>query len=321
MENPGNVPPIHLAPLRGVTIATFRRAFAESFGGVASALSPFVALGAPDKAPPLKLLADVLPEACGAMPVVPQVIGKDPAALRPMASALRDLGYTHMNLNCGCPWKFVAKKGRGSGLPENEAAFARMLEAGCEAMPGGFSIKIRLGYSDAGTLEKRAALINSFPLESVTVHPRTGVQMYGGAVDLERFHSALHLLKAPVIYNGDIFTAEDARRVLKRFPAISGMMIGRGLCRNPCLAEEILSGGIDDGEKRRRAAAFAKTLAENYARELCGPAPLMGRLKELWGYLHASFENGDDGLKRIQRSRTVDELFAAIDGLTGRIQG
>lgn len=312
------VPPILLAPLRGVTLAAFRSAFAESFGGVACALSPFVALGAPDKAPPRKVLADILPGACGGMPVVPQVIGKDPAALRPMASALRDLGYTRMNLNCGCPWKFVAKKGRGSGLPENETAFARMLEAGCEAMPGGFSVKIRLGYADPGTLEKRAALINSFPLESVTVHPRTGTQMYGGAVDLERFNAAMHLLKAPVVYNGDVFTPEDARRILKRFPGVAGIMIGRGLCRNPCLAEEITRGEIDAAEKRRRAAAFAETLAERYSRELCGPAPLMGRLKELWGYLHAAFEEGDDGLRRIQRARAPDELFAAIAALSGR---
>lgn len=308
--------PLSLAPLRGVTIAPFRRLLGERFQSVSEALAPFIALGAPGKAPPTKILADVLPAACGAIPTVPQVIGKDPAALRPMAQALRDLGYDRMNLNCGCPWKFVAKKGRGSGLPENEDAFKRMLEAGCEAMPGGFSIKIRLGYSTPDTLEKRAALINSFPLREVIVHPRTGVQMYGGAVDLDRFGKALHLLRHPVVYNGDIFTPEDAARVLKRYPAVAGLMLGRGLCRNPCLAEEILSGPLPDEEKRRRAADFAEALEEIYAAQLCGPAPLMGRLKELWGYLHATFENGSEGLRRIQRATTLSQMKDAIRALT-----
>ena len=42
------------------------------------------------------------------------------------------------------------------------------------------------------------------------------------------------------------------------------------------------------------------------------PAPLLGRLKELWGYLHRSFEEGDEGLRRIQRAPTPDALFAAM---------
>lgn len=307
--------PLSLAPLRGVTLAPFRRLLGERFSGVSEALAPFIALGAPGKVPPAKILADVLPAACGALSTVPQVIGKDPDALRSMAAALRDLGYDRLNLNCGCPWKFVAKKGRGSGLPENEDAFQRMLEAGCEAMPGGFSIKIRLGYATPDTLEKRAALINSFPLREVIVHPRTGVQMYGGAVDLDRFGVALHLLRHPVVYNGDVFTPADAARILRRYPAVAGIMLGRGLCRNPCLAEEILGDPLPPDDKRRRAAEFAETLSETYAAQLCGPAPLMGRLKELWGYLHATFEDGTDGLRRIQRAATLPEMKDAIRAL------
>lgn len=307
--------PIFLAPLRGVTLAPFRKLFGERFSGVSGALAPFIALGAPGKMPPTKVLADIFPAACGAIPTVPQAIGKDPAALRSMALALRDLGYDRLNLNCGCPWKFVAKKGRGSGLPENEDAFRRMLEAGCEAMPGGFSIKIRLGYATPDTLEKRAALINAFPLREVIVHPRTGVQMYDGPVDLDRFGTALHLLRHPVVYNGDVFTPEDAARILRRYPAVSGIMIGRGLCANPCLAEEILSGPLPTDEKRRRAAEFADALAQTYAAQLCGPAPLMGRLKELWGYLHTTFEDGSNGLRRIQRATTLSDLQDAIRAL------
>ena len=111
-------PSISLAPLRGITVAAFRRLHAERFGGVDYAVAPFIPLVAGARVMP-KLLADVLPEACGAVRTVPQVIGKDPAALRVMAKVLQDLGYAEMNLNCGCPWKMVARKGRGSGLPEN----------------------------------------------------------------------------------------------------------------------------------------------------------------------------------------------------------
>lgn len=302
-----------MAPLRGVTLAPFRRLLAERFGSVDLALAPFVALGSAEKMP-ARLFADVAPAACGALPTVPQVIGRDPAALRAAGRILRDMGHARMNLNCGCPWKFVARKGRGSGLPEDPDAFARMLEAGCEGMPGGFSVKIRLGYRAADTLAARADLLNGFPLECIVVHPRTGVQMYDGTVDLDAFAAVLPLLRAPVVYNGDIASPADAARILARFPSLSGLMLGRGLCANPALAAELRGA---PPPPRSDIAAFARDLAAEYAATLCGPAPLMGRLKELWGYLHRSFEGGDDGLRRILRAASLPALEEAIAALAG----
>ena len=313
---------LFLAPLRGVTLAPFRRLLHDRFGGFDAALAPFAALGAGPNAPPRRLFADVEPAACGGVPTVPQVIGRDPDALRAAAAVLRDMGHARLDLNCGCPWKFVAKKGRGSGLPEDEAAFARMLEAGCEAMPGGFSVKIRLGRRTPDTLERRAALLGSFPLAALVVHPRTGEQMYEGRADEDAFAAVLPRLNAPVVYNGDVATPADALRIWARFPGIAGVMVGRGACANPALFAEIRAAfegrppPFSGGEKRERIAAFADELAGLYAAASCGPAPLLGRLKELWGYLHASFETGCEGLRRIQRARTPDELFSAVRRLT-----
>lgn len=306
-------PTIWLAPLRGVTLAPFRRLLAERFGGVDAALAPFAALGSSEKVPE-RIFADAAASLGGPLPTVPQVIGRDPAALRAAGRVLRGLGFDRMDLNCGCPWKFVARKGRGSGLPEDVDAFARMLEAGCEAMPGGFSIKVRLGYRTPDTLAARADLINSFPLRCVTVHPRTGAQMYEGEADLDAFEAVLPLLRAPVVYNGDIASPADAARVLARFPSLAGIMVGRGLCARPGLAAEIRG---SPPAPREAVAAFARELAAEYAAALCGPAPLLGRLKELWGYLHRSFEEGDDGLRRIQRAADPGALFAAAEALTG----
>ena len=308
-----SAPTIWLAPLRGVTLAPFRRLLAERFGGVDAALAPFAALGSSEKIPE-RIFADAAASLGGPLPTVPQVIGRDPAALRAAGRVLRGLGFDRMDLNCGCPWKFVARKGRGSGLPEDPDAFARMLEAGCEAMPGGFSVKIRLGYRSADTLAARADLLNSFPLRCVFVHPRTGVQMYGGEADLDAFAAVLPLLRAPAVYNGDVDSPAAAARVLARFPTLAGIMVGRGLCARPGLAAEIKGA---PPPPREAVAAFARDLAAEYAASLCGPAPLLGRLKELWGYLHRSFEEGDAGLRRVQRAATPAALFAAVEALTG----
>ncbi len=314
-------PPISMAPLRGVTVSEFRSLYSERFGGLHSALAPFIPLVAGDRIMP-KLLKDIVPTACGSVKTMPQLIGKDPQQLRVMALALQDLGYREMNLNCGCPWKFVAKKGRGSGLPENEDDFRRMLEAGCEAMPGGFSIKIRLGVKSKDTLAKRAALISQFPLLELIVHPRTGVQMYEGEVDIEAFASVLPQLTVPVIYNGDIFTVADYARIVTRFPTLAGVMLGRGLVADPTLPEQICAwetsgrGSVPTlPPDYKRILSFVNELYATYRSTLFGPVPVLGRMKELWGYTHAYFENGTTVLRAVQRSNSLAEYEKAIESL------
>ena len=303
-----------LAPLRGVTVATFRREFVRHYGGFEAAVAPFIPTVAGDRVRPA-LLRDVSdPTEEAPMELIPQIIGKEPSHLSPMAEALRALGYRRMNLNCGCPWKFVAKKGRGSGLLRDADALRRMLEAGCAAMPGGFSVKVRLGLNDASLLAERVEVFNEFPLEYVVVHPRTAAQMYEGEVDLDAFEALLPRFRAPVVYNGDIRTAADFLRLHARFPSVRDWMIGRGAVSDPLLPLRIhaaLEGGVPDArlpDEAGRLHRFHDALYAAYRAELFGPAPVLGRMKELWGYLYTSLPNGRDALRRIQRSATLAEF-------------
>ena len=297
---------LFLAPLRGVTVATFRRNFVRFYGGFDAAVAPFVPTVAGDRIRPA-LLKDVARAADESpMELIPQIIGKDPAHVAPMAAALRDLGFRRLNLNCGCPWKFVAKKGRGSGLLRDADALRRMLEAGCEAMPGGFSVKVRLGLADATLLPERVDVFNEFPLESVTIHPRTAVQMYEGEVDLDTFEALLPRFRAPVIYNGDIQSMEDFARLRTRFPSVTGWMIGRGAVMDPSLPLAIRGESVPN--ERETLRRFHDALYADYRAELFGPSPVLGRMKELWGYLHVRFQNGVDILRRIQRSTSLEEF-------------
>ena len=304
-----------LAPLRGVTVATFRRAFVRFYGGFDAAVAPFIPTVAGERIRPAMLrdVADAAGEA--PMALVPQLIGKDPAQIAPMARALRSLGHTRLNLNAGCPWKFVAKKGRGSGLLRDPEVLRRMLEAGCEAMPGGFSVKVRLGLDTPTLLAERIDILDEFPLAAVVVHPRTAAQMYDGDVDLDAFAALLPLLRAPVVYNGDIRTADDFLRLRARFPTVAGWMIGRGAVSDPLLPRKIriAAGETSCGvpavaDEMGTLRAFHDALYAEYRASLFGPAPVLGRMKELWGYLHVRFPDGENALRRIQRSRTLEEF-------------
>ncbi len=318
---------LSLAPLRGLTVATYRTCYTEYFGNSYDyAVAPFIPLTTAGRIQP-KLLKDIFPEACGSLYTVPQVIGKEPDRLIEMANAMKEYGYTELNLNCGCPWKFVAKKGRGSGLPENPEMFEAMLAAGVEAMPNGFSIKIRLGRKSTSTLETLIPIINRYPLKEIIIHPRTGEQMYEGDVFLDKFSEIVDAFSAPVVYNGDIKTVSDALYLKKRFPKLSGLMLGRGAFADPFLPSDIataLSSGEEypcelgdtlphtetlphSPERKQQVLAFANALYQRYSAELFGPAPILGRMKEFWEYTATYFENGAEILRKIQRSKALAE--------------
>lgn len=322
---------LSLAPLRGLTVATYRTCYTEYFGNSYDyTVAPFIPLTTAGRIQP-KLLKDIFPEVCGTMPTVPQVIGKDPERLIEMANAMKEYGYNELNLNCGCPWKFVAKKGRGSGLPENPELFEAMLAAGVEVMPGGFSIKIRLGRKTTDTLATLVPIINRYPLKEIIIHPRTGEQMYEGDVFLDKFAEIVDSFTAPVVYNGDIKTVSDALYLVKRFPMLSGLMLGRGAFEDPFLpgdiaaafaAGEEYAGELGDTlphtqtlphtpGRKQQVLTFANALYQRYSEELFGPAPILGRMKEFWEYTATYFDNGAEQLRKVQRSKALAEYELA----------
>jgi len=250
------------------------------------------------------------------LPLIPQVIGKDPGDLATMLTALRELGYKQVDLNAGCPWPMVVRKGRGAGLLADADRLRRMLDAGCAVLPEGFSIKVRLGLSTTDLLAQRLDILNAYPLREVTIHPRTARQMYEGCVHLDVFDDCLRLCRRPVVYNGDIRTVGDAARLRTQFPSVTRWMIGRGLIADPFLAERIR--GATGPRDWSRLRAWLDELLAVSCEESAGDKPVLGRMKELWGYLAGSLSRDDRLLKRIHFCHRVDEYRRVVDELFER---
>ncbi len=321
-----------LAPLRGVTHLSFRRCLMKHFGGLDGAVSPFLTTVAGSKIKATHL-ADILPEANGFLPLVPQIIGKDPAQFRTLLLAVRELGYARCDLNIGCPWPLIVKKGRGSGLLRDADNLRRMLDAGCEVMGEGLSVKVRLGIDRCGLLLERMEIFNSYPLAEMTIHARTAAQRYEGEVDLDGFAECLAVAKAPVVYNGDIRAADDCQRLAARFPSVAGFMIGRGVVTDPALALRVRHAFGEEGRGNREEGignrdpgwappttwrayeAFVRDYGEVTRAELFGPGSFLGRMKEFWSYHHAAYPNGEALWRRLRTCRTYAEYDSIIDCL------
>lgn len=299
-----------LAPLRGVTGRAFRAVYCRHFQGLSRAMAPFVPTVRGERVKPA-VLAEVRPDPGCTLPLIPQVIGKEPADLVVMIGALRDLGYTRVDLNSGCPWPMVARKGRGAGLLADADTLRRMLDAGCGAMPDGFSIKVRLGLKTPDLLAQRMEILNAYPLCEVTIHPRTAKQMYEGHVDLAAFAACLAICRHRVVYNGDVCTAADGERLRLRHPDVRHWMIGRGLIADPFLAERLR--GSTAPRDLSRLRAFLDDLLSVACEESHGEKPVLGRFKELWGYLAPGLSRDGLLLKRIQLCHRLDEYRRTVD--------
>jgi tRNA-dihydrouridine synthase B len=304
--------PIIMAPLRGVTDVIYRSAYADHFDGVDLAIAPFITTHAGRRIKPSHV-RDLRPEDNQGLPTIPQVLTKSAGDLIHLAHALFDMGYATINLNCGCPFPQVANKGRGSGLLSVPEALDRLLDTVLAQIPNRLSIKTRLGRRQADEIHAVMPIYNRYPLESVIVHPRTAIQMYGGHPDLAAFAWCLAECRHPVVYNGDIKDLAGFEALAQRFTKAAGWMIGRGLLADPFLPARLKSGRpLAADDKRQRFRRFHDDLFMRYQDRLSGPGHLLDRMKGFWKYFARGFQNSAAPCRRILKSRTIGQYQEAV---------
>ncbi len=287
-----------LAPLRGVTIRAFRDTFHSELveAGFKGAFAPFIPAN-----PGIRVTDSFLKDLDGArddFPLIPQVIGKHPDAMRVFLKAVKARGFKKADLNAGCPFPMIIRKNRGSGIMKTPDVLEAMLVAGVDEMgEGNFSLKVRLGVERTDELLRLLPMINKYPLSCLTVHARTAKQMYNGDVDLEAFAKVAENSVNPVMYNGDVDSVFSAEEFSTRFPTIKNIMVGRGF---------IISLG-----KRKDACELALRYAQCNMAELAGDHQVLGRMKEFLAYWN-HLPHWKQRWNMIKICRTVDELISVL---------
>ena len=234
--------------MQGLTELMFRKVYHRCFPGALDyAISPFLSLTHGNLTEAWEKIDDVLPEPNrNSIPVIPQILGKEPVEFIDLANRLFDIGYTEINWNIGCPMRRVTAKHRGSGILPYPDEVDRILGQVIPQLKPRLSVKMRLGLKSPDEIFNLIPVLNNYPLLNVTIHPRTGRQQYTGQVDLDTFSRALPILHHKVIYNGDICSPADYRRISQRFPSIQEFMIGRGILYDPLLPLKIKKGQPDN---------------------------------------------------------------------------
>ena len=296
---------IHFAPLQGYADYVYLRAFAEVYGAADACYSPFIRI---EKGVPRRQDMARLERWDG---LVPQIIFNGPEEFRALASAIKALGFKKIDLNLGCPFPMQTSRGRGAAMIGNTADMQEIADIIAADKEATYSVKMRLGKDDAGEWRSLLPILNGLALDHVAVHPRVATQMYEGDLRMAEFEALLSESKNKVIYNGDLHTAADIDAIAAAYPAIAGVMIGRGLLVRPSLIEEWRSGKEWDREQRLAAIAdLHSRIFEDYAATLCGDAQVLQKIKPFWEYLEP--EIGHKAAKQLRKATSLGKYRSVI---------
>ena len=303
-----------LAPMQGLTELMFRKVYHTCFPGALDlAISPFLSLTHGNLADAWKKIDDVLPEANqDSIPVIPQILGKEPVEFVELANRLHEIGYTEVNWNIGCPMRRVTAKHRGSGILPYPDEVRSILDYIMPRLRPALSVKMRLGLHSPDEIFNLIPILNDYPLLNITIHPRTGKQQYSGQVDLDTFEQTLPLLKHQVIYNGDLCTVADYRRLRQRFPKIQHYMIGRGILYDPLLPLKIKNNHPAD---LKATLLFVTALADAINQLPIREESRMRKTKEYWCLIRRSLPITEQQAMNVLHAQSPQETTDRIQSL------
>jgi tRNA-dihydrouridine synthase B len=267
-----------LAPMAGVSVQAFRRQ-GRRFGAglVCSEMVSCAGLSHRNERTLgyLRIAADEHPLAV-------QIFGAEPEPMREAARMVEAAGADIVDINFGCPVRKVTKTGAGATLLEDPDRACRIVEAVADAVSLPVSVKMRRGLQNGSRacLDVGPRLVEA-GAQSLTLHPRSAVQMYTGEADHSLTAELVERVDVPVIASGDVTSRARAQAVLATTGA-EAVMVGRGAQGNPWALREIVDGD-DEPPSREEVAAELVLFVRETVREL-GERRAAGFVKKFYGW-------------------------------------
>lgn len=245
-----------------------------------------------------------------------QLFGSDPDVMAEIAARLEDRGFAAIDVNMGCPVPKIVKNGEGSALMRDPILAGRIIEKMSAAVKCPVTVKFRKGFDGAHiNAVEFARVMEASGAAALTVHGRTREQFYAGDADWDIIRQVKENVKIPVFGNGDIFTAQDAVRMLRE-TGCDGVAVARGAKGNPWIFREILAllqgRPIPDRPSRpellqtiRKQAALTVRYKPEYI--------AVRELRKHVSWYTAGLHGGAALRAKVNRAETLDELYALLD--------
>lgn len=300
----------YLAPMEGITGYIYRNAYRDFFGDIDKYFTPFIAATS-HKGLKSRELRDVLPENNEGIEVVPQILTNNATDFITTVDKLKQFGYKEVNLNLGCPSGTVVSKFRGSGFLAKREMLDEFLAEIFDRCDIKISLKTRLGKDSPDEFYELINIFNKYPMEELIIHPRVQKDYYKNTPNMVVFADAMKLSTNRVCYNGNIFKKDDYDKLVSGYKELDRVMIGRGIIGNPKLINDIKTGNYTLDKDILRS--FHDRVFGDYYELLQDQRSVVFKMKEMWFYMGAMFEDADKYLKKIRKANTRGDYEAAVN--------
>lgn len=251
-------------------------------------------------------------------PVIIQLFGDKPKVLAEAASVVcKEFKPDGIDINMGCPAPKIAQKTRaGAALmrhPDLAEDIVKTIKNLKLNVP--LSIKTRLGWNNSDDIFDFAKRMENAGVDFIAVHGRTKAQGYSGIADWIKIGELKKKIKLPIIANGDVLNAVDAKKCLE-ITGAEGLMIGRGALGNPWIFKQITDSKIKISKKEfiNVILRHADLHLERY-----GERGMITFRKHLVWYFHGQRAHGIENLKKIRtqlvRISSKAELSAILSSI------
>jgi tRNA-dihydrouridine synthase B len=165
-------------------------------------------------------------------PVSIQIFGGDPEKMADAAQIVEGLGANIVDVNMGCPVPKIAKHNAGCSLMREPEHAASVIAAMTKRVKIPVTVKMRAGWNDQSiNAPELARRVEAAGASAVAVHGRTAAQSYSGQSDWDLIDRVAESVRIPVFGSGDCIEPEDI--VARMGTGVSGVLVGRGVLRNP----------------------------------------------------------------------------------------